>query len=89
MYKNILILVYIIVVFFSNYAGLFGTRFLPTHPTSEDTLDISKNYRELSEFGNWFQLNFSFLRFTMIFTVTVHVSVKTGTAGTVVPIWPN
>ena len=75
-------------MFYDNTAGLFVTRFLPAHPTSEDTLDISKNYRELSEFGNWFQLNCSFLRFTMIFTVLVRVSVKTGTTGTVVPFWP-
>ncbi|KAL4567960.1 hypothetical protein LXL04_023557 [Taraxacum kok-saghyz] len=44
-----------------NSAGLFRTRFLTTHPTSEDTLDISRNYRGLPELGNWFQLNCSFL----------------------------
>ncbi|KAL4557372.1 hypothetical protein LXL04_035548 [Taraxacum kok-saghyz] len=42
-----------------------GPDFLPAHPTSEDTLDIYKNYRGLSEFGNWFQLNCSFLRFIL------------------------
>ncbi|KAL4562225.1 hypothetical protein LXL04_034423 [Taraxacum kok-saghyz] len=49
-----------------------GPDFLPAHSTSEDKLDISGNYRELSKFGNWFQLNCSFLRFTTIFTVTVY-----------------
>ncbi|KAL4573522.1 hypothetical protein LXL04_020331 [Taraxacum kok-saghyz] len=56
----------------SNSAGLFGTRFLPTHPRSEDTLCILRNYRVLPELGNWFQLNYSFLRFTIIFTVSVY-----------------
>ena len=75
-------------MFFRNTTGLFGTRFLPAHPTSEDILGILRNYRGLPELGNWFQLNCSFLRFTMIFTVSVRVSVKTGTTGTVVPFWP-
>ncbi|KAL4568018.1 hypothetical protein LXL04_023618 [Taraxacum kok-saghyz] len=30
------------------------------------------NYKVLAEHGNWFQRNCSFLRFTMIFTVTVY-----------------
>ncbi|KAL4585634.1 hypothetical protein LXL04_010257 [Taraxacum kok-saghyz] len=76
-----------LIVFFSNSAGLFGTRFLPAHPTLEGKLGIYRNYRELSEFGNWFQPNCSFLRITMIFTVMVRVSVKTGTTDTVVPFW--
>ena len=59
-------------VFFSNTAGRFGTQFLPRHTTSEYKLDISKHYRKLSEFSNWFQLNCSFLRFITNFTVTVY-----------------
>ena len=74
---------------FSNTVGLFGTRFLPTHQTSEDTLYISEKYRELSKFGNWFQPNCSFLRFIMIFTVKVRESAKTGTTGTSTSVWPT
>ncbi|KAL4569225.1 hypothetical protein LXL04_024860 [Taraxacum kok-saghyz] len=60
------------VMFYDNTAGLFGTRFLPTLPTSEDTLSILKNYRGLPKLDNWFQLDCLFLRFITIFTVTVY-----------------
>ena len=59
-------------MFYNNTTGLFGTRFLPAHPTSEDTLRIHRNYRELPKLGNLFQLNCSLLRFITIFTVTVY-----------------
>ncbi|KAL4567310.1 hypothetical protein LXL04_022890 [Taraxacum kok-saghyz] len=66
----------------SKSAGLFGTRFRPVYPTSEGRINISRNYKVLYEHSNLFQLKSSFLRFTMIFTVMLRVSVKTGTTGT-------
>ncbi|KAL4591365.1 hypothetical protein LXL04_004324 [Taraxacum kok-saghyz] len=62
--------------------------FLPVNPSKLNKLYISRKYKVLSKHGNWFQVKSSNLRFIVNLTVTVHESVKTGTAGTIVPIWP-
>ncbi|KAL4572553.1 hypothetical protein LXL04_019333 [Taraxacum kok-saghyz] len=47
-----------------------GPDFLPVNPLKVNNLYIRRKYRMLTKQCNWFQLKSSFLRFTMIFTLS-------------------
>ncbi|KAL4574459.1 hypothetical protein LXL04_021291 [Taraxacum kok-saghyz] len=66
---------------FGNLQVCSGPGFLPVNPSTMSKHYLFRTYRMSSKQCNWFQLKSSFLRFTMIFTILVRVSVKTGTTG--------